>query len=258
MALNAEYMDASGRSGEARLLWDDRGRPRASLTQPAHAPRARLGLPERLLRALEADGLVEVVHDGGDRRSRVARLTSVGRSAAACSIAARTSWHCSLLAPLSAPQQERLVVAMGEVRASADGRRGADRPGRSEHEDARSCLRYTEELNLRSQRRFDPEVGATAPPEEFDHRRPVLRRLPARRADGCGAAKHRPGARAQIKCMSIAPTARGLGSDDGSWTRSSPPRGRPVRRSPDRDGTATSPKRSRFTPPPVGPSRPVQ
>jgi len=82
-----------------------------------------------------------------------------------------------------------------------------------EHADARRCLeRYTEELNRRSERTFDPTVGATARPEEvrppagqffvaYLHGEPI----------GCGAVKHHPGAPAEIKRMWIAPGARGLG-----------------------------------------------
>lgn len=82
-----------------------------------------------------------------------------------------------------------------------------------EHDDARACLeRYTEELNRRSARTFDPAVGATARPDEV---RPPAGEFFVAYLDGepigCGAVKHRPGAPAEIKRMWVAPEARGLG-----------------------------------------------
>ena len=82
-----------------------------------------------------------------------------------------------------------------------------------EHPDARYCLgEYVAELNRRSNRGFDPSVGATALPHEV--RPPAgeffvayLRGEPL----GCGAVKHHGGAPAEIKRMWIAPRARGLG-----------------------------------------------
>jgi pimeloyl-ACP methyl ester carboxylesterase/GNAT superfamily N-acetyltransferase len=82
-----------------------------------------------------------------------------------------------------------------------------------EHEDARSCLaRYTEELNRRSERTFDPASGATATPDEL--RAPAGEFFVAYRAGepiGCGAVKHHQDSPAEIKRMWIAPSARGLG-----------------------------------------------
>jgi GNAT superfamily N-acetyltransferase len=82
-----------------------------------------------------------------------------------------------------------------------------------EHADARWCIdRYTEELNRRSSRPFDPSVGATALPD--DVRPPAgafyvayLRDRPV----GCGAVKHHADAPAEIKRMWLAPETRGLG-----------------------------------------------
>jgi pimeloyl-ACP methyl ester carboxylesterase/GNAT superfamily N-acetyltransferase len=82
-----------------------------------------------------------------------------------------------------------------------------------EHEDARCCLaRYTEELNRRSERTFDPASGATATPDEL--RAPAGEFFVAYRAGepiGCGAVKHHRDSPAEIKRMWVAPSARGLG-----------------------------------------------
>lgn len=82
-----------------------------------------------------------------------------------------------------------------------------------EHADARLCLElYAEELNLRSERTFDPAVGATARPDEV---RPPAGRFFIAYLNGepigCGAVKHHADAPAEIKRMWIAPRARGLG-----------------------------------------------
>jgi GNAT superfamily N-acetyltransferase len=82
-----------------------------------------------------------------------------------------------------------------------------------EHPDAQYCLaEYVAELNRRSERGFDPTVGATAQPHEV--RPPNGRFFVAYlhgEAIGCGAVKHHPGAASDIKRMWIAPSARGLG-----------------------------------------------
>ena len=82
-----------------------------------------------------------------------------------------------------------------------------------EHPDARYCLaEYAAELNRRSDRGFDPSVGATAHPHEV---RPPAGQFFVVYRDGepigCGAVKHHPEAPAEIKRMWISPTARGLG-----------------------------------------------
>jgi GNAT superfamily N-acetyltransferase len=82
-----------------------------------------------------------------------------------------------------------------------------------EHPDAQYCLQeYVAELNRRSQRGFDPSVGATALPHEV--RPPAGEFFVAYlhgEAVGCGAVKHHADAPAEIKRMWIAPRARGLG-----------------------------------------------
>ncbi|MDQ6817065.1 MAG: GNAT family N-acetyltransferase, partial [Actinomycetota bacterium] len=82
-----------------------------------------------------------------------------------------------------------------------------------EHPDARYCLaEYVAELNRRSERGFDPSVGATVLPHEV--RPPAGQFFVAYlrgEAIGCGAVKHHADAPTEIKRMWIAPRARGLG-----------------------------------------------
>jgi len=90
-----EYMGRDRPLGEARVLWEI-GPDSSAIARL----RARLELDSgyfsRLLRALEADGLSEVVQDSQDRRSRIARLTARGGRSARRSMPALMSSrvHC--------------------------------------------------------------------------------------------------------------------------------------------------------------------
>jgi DNA-binding MarR family transcriptional regulator/GNAT superfamily N-acetyltransferase len=211
-ALNDHFLGLERPLGEARLLWEI-GLDGCEV----RLLRSRLGLDSgylsRLLRSLEAAGLVEVEASGGDRRIRVARLTSAGRAQRAALDERADDTARSLLAPLSARQRERLIAAMRDVERLLTAASVEIRAVDPEHPDARYCLaEYVAELNRRSERGFDPAVGATALPHEV--RPPAGRFFVAYlhgEAIGCGAVKHHPGAPSELKRMWIAPSARGLG-----------------------------------------------
>jgi DNA-binding MarR family transcriptional regulator/GNAT superfamily N-acetyltransferase len=211
-ALSDEFLGLERPLGEARLLWEI-----GSDGCEVRLLRSRLGLDSgyvsRLLRSLEAAALVELVTSGSDRRVRVARLTAAGRVERAA-LDARADAHArSLLVPLSARQRERLLAAMGEVERLLTAAGVSITAVDPEHPDARYCIaEYVAELNRRSERGFDPSVGATALPHEV--RPPAGQFFVAYlrgEAIGCGAVKHHAGAPAEIKRMWIAPAARGLG-----------------------------------------------
>lgn len=211
-ALEDRFLGRPRPLGEARLLWEI-GLDGCEV----RLLRTRLGLDSgylsRLLRSLEAAGLVEVSASPRDARIRVAQLTRAGRRERD-SLNKRSNQHAeSLLAPLSAGQRERLVGAMREVERLLVAASVQIRPVDPEHPDAQYCLaEYVAELNRRASRPFDPSVGATALPHEvrppagrffvvFLHDEPI----------GCGGVKHHADAPAEIKRMWIAPQARGLG-----------------------------------------------
>ena len=213
-ALNDRFLDRPRALGESRLLWEIGVDPSGCEVRML---RSRLGLDSgylsRMLRSLEAAGLIEVAAGVSDARVRVARLTRAGRRERGELDQRSTAYAEALLAKLSAEQQRRLVNAMREVERLLTATAveiGAVDP---EHDDARYCLsEYVAELNHRSTREFDPSRGATALPHEvrppagqffvvYLHREPV----------GCGAVKHHVDAPAEIKRMWIAPRARGLG-----------------------------------------------
>src|SRR5438067_4703108 len=211
-ALNDHFLGRARPLGEARLLWEI-GLDGCEV----RLLRSRLGLDSgylsRLLRSLEADGLVEVTASGSDRRTRVARLTAAGRAERAALDERSDDLARSLLAPLSSQQRQRLLAAMREVERLLTAASVEITPVDPEHPDARHCLaEYVAELNRRSERGFDPSVGATALPHEV--RPPAGEFFVAYlhgEAVGCGAVKLHADAPAEIKRMWIAPRARGLG-----------------------------------------------
>ncbi len=210
--LNDRFLGRERPLGEARLLWEiglegcevRRLRGRLSLDS---------GYLSRLLRSLEAAGLVVVAAGDADRRVRVARLTAAGRRERDALDKRSDASAESLLEPLTLKQRERLASAMHAVErllTSASVQITAVDP---EDRDAQYCLKeYVAELNRRSERGFDPAVGATALPDEV--RPPAGAFFVAYlhgEAVGCGAVKHHADAPAEIKRMWIAPSARGLG-----------------------------------------------
>src|SRR3954447_12450293 len=110
-ALTGSYLSRGRPLAESRLLWEigDEGRDLRSL-------RSRLGLDSgyvsRLLRSLEAAGLVEVEVDGADRRARVARLTAAGLAERELLDRRSDELAGSLLEPLSPRRRRELVDAM--------------------------------------------------------------------------------------------------------------------------------------------------
>ena len=212
-ALSDHFLGSAMPLGEARVLWEI-GVDGCEL----RLLRARLGLDSgylsRIVRSLEAAGLVKVSPSAVDGRIRVARLTAAGRRERATLDRRSDSLAQSLLEPLNARQQERLLAAMRDVERLLIAASVEIVPVDPEHPDAQYCLaEYAAELNGRStDRRFDPGVGATAHPHEV--RPPAGRFLVAYlhgQPIGCGAVKHHLDAPAEIKRMWLAPEARGLG-----------------------------------------------
>lgn len=211
-ALNDRFLGRPRPLGEARLLWEI-GLDGCEVRLLRSRLAIDSGYLSRLLRSLEAAGLVEVSPSPSDARIRVARLTRAGRRERAALDRRSDRLAESLLAALSAEQQRRLVAAMREVERLLVAASVQIKPVDPEHPHARYCLaEYVAELNRRSTRRFDPSVGATALPHEV--RPPAGQFFVAYLHDepvGCGAVKHHPDAPAEIKRMWIAPAARGLG-----------------------------------------------
>ena len=211
-ALDDHFLALDRPLGEARVMWEI-----GPGGCEVRALRARLGLDSghlsRLLRTLEADGMVCVDAGERDRRVRDARLTPAGLAELAELDRRSDALAESLLTPLTPEQRERLVGAMRDVERLLTAAMVEIRPVDPEHPDARQCLRsYFAELERRSGAPFDPLIGSTAEPHEL--RPPAGEMVVAYlRAEpvACGALKHFPGAVTDIKRMWVGDAARGLG-----------------------------------------------
>jgi DNA-binding MarR family transcriptional regulator/GNAT superfamily N-acetyltransferase len=211
-ALSDHYLSRSRALGASRVLWEIGGDG-----CEVRALRARLSMDSgqlsRLLRSLEAEGLIEVVPSREDGRIRIARLTRAGLTERRLLDDRSDELAGSILAPLDSAQRDQLVGAMRTVERLITSSLVQIRIVDPEHPDARRCLRaYVAELNRRSDLPFDPSNGSTAEPHEV--RPPAGAFVVAYLNDeaiGCGAVKHFPGGRSDIKRMWVAESARGLG-----------------------------------------------
>jgi DNA-binding MarR family transcriptional regulator/GNAT superfamily N-acetyltransferase len=170
------------------------------------------GYASRLLRALEADGLIRTGRAPSDARVRHLVLTPAGRKELATLNRLSDAAAASMLRPLNEKQRAALTSAMGTVeRLLLAGaiRLAVESPaGRG----ARFCLtRYFEELADRFEAGFDPERSISASDKELTPPRGffVVARLNGEPV-GCGALKCRAD-HGEIKRMWVAPPSRGLG-----------------------------------------------
>jgi DNA-binding MarR family transcriptional regulator/GNAT superfamily N-acetyltransferase len=211
-ALDDHFAGRDRPLGEARVLWEI-----GAEGSEVRALRARFGLDSghlsRLLRSLEAAGLITVTPGDHDQRVRVARATPAGREELQELDRRSDALAASLLEPLTASQRERLTAAMRDVERLLTAAMVEITDTDPEHPDARFCLRsYFAELERRAGEPFDPLVGSTAEPDEL---RPpngelvvaYLRAEPV----GCGALKRTGPGTIDIKRMWLAESARGLG-----------------------------------------------
>lgn len=179
--------------------------------------RARLaldsGYASRLLRALEAQGLVRVQASIADARARRVVLTAKGRREVDALDRDSQALADALLAPLSERQRTRMLAAMDEVeallRASAVEIRVAD-PASAE---AQACIRaYLDELDVRFETGFDAARSVSANPHELVPPQGVfLLGWLDGAAIGCGGLKVTGEGTGEIKRMWVASGARGLG-----------------------------------------------
>lgn len=212
--LQDQYLARDRPLGQARLLWEI---GRADGGADVRDLRTRLDLDSgylsRLLRALEADGLVTVGQDDGDGRVRTARVTPAGAAEYAELESRSEDAAHALLDPLSAGQRGQLVAAMAEVErllvASLVRVDEADAMSAAARFAARA---YYAELGERLQDGFDPGVGgavrdaAITPPAGL-----LLVATLREETVGCGALAFQDGGYAEVKRVWAAPSVRGLG-----------------------------------------------
>lgn len=211
-ALDDAFLARARPLGQARVLWEigDGGRDVRELRERLDLDSGYLS---RLLRGLEADGLVRVEPSGADGRVRTARLTEAGRAERATLDRLSDDAAAAILAPLSDGQRTRLVTAMAEVERLLTASAVEVAPSPPGHPLARFCLRaYFAELAERFDEGFDPELSISAADAEMTPPAGVL--LVARlhgEPVGCGALKFHADAPAELKRMWVARSARGLG-----------------------------------------------
>ena len=209
--LHDHYLSRSRPLGEARLLWE------IGEGCDARDLRDRLGHDSgylsRLLRSLEAAGLISVRPSLQDARVRTVRLTSAGRRERALLDRRSDELAGSLLAPLSATQRERLVTAMAEVeRLLTPALVRIDVVDPDEPAAAYCLGEYYAELGRRFDDGWDDAISIAATPDQL---RPpaglfVVAKLHGEPV-GCGALKLHGRRPAELKRMWVAPSARGLG-----------------------------------------------
>ena len=208
----AHFLGRGGPLAEPRLLFEI-GRDGADVRDL----RARLSLDSgylsRLLRALEAQGLVKSQPAPDDARARRAVLTAKGRREFDALDRLSVDFASSLLKPLGDAQRERLTRAMAEVERLMRAASVVVEPADPASADARACIdAYLRELDERFDSGFDATRGPTADPQELVPPSGVL--LLARLDEdalGCGALKVLGDGVGEIKRMWVAPGARGLG-----------------------------------------------
>jgi DNA-binding MarR family transcriptional regulator/GNAT superfamily N-acetyltransferase len=211
-ALNDRFLARDRSLGEARLLWEigPDGRDVRSLRSQLELDS---GYVSRLLRSLEAAGLVTVGTKKSDQRVRTARLTRKGLAERAVLERSAEEHATSLLAPLGAKQRARLVAAMAEVERLLTATMIEIAPVDPAHPLAQHCLSsYFAELSRRFDTGFDP--ARSIPASEAEMRPPAGLFLVARLRDdpiGSGALKFHDKEPAELKRMWVAESARGLG-----------------------------------------------
>ena len=211
-ALEDRFLARGRPLGHSRVLWEI-----GAEGTDIRALRSRLGLDSgyvsRVLRALEAEGLVSVSATAADGRVRVARLTGAGERERADLDRRSDEAAADMLAGLGAAQRQRLVTAMGEADRLLQASAVDIAPEAPGHPDARRCIAaYFAELARRFDGGFDPARSLPAGDEDLVPPAGVL--LLARlhgEPVGCAALKLHGEAPAEVKRMWVADSVRGLG-----------------------------------------------
>jgi DNA-binding MarR family transcriptional regulator/ribosomal protein S18 acetylase RimI-like enzyme len=211
-ALSDEYLGRARALGASRVLWEV-GAEGADV----RTIRSRLDLDSgylsRILRNLEAEGLITVEPGPTDQRVRIVRLTDAGRDEHAELDRGSDELAASLLAPLDDERRQRLLDAMATVErlltAGLVDIRIEDPTSRA----ATFCVQsYFAVLESRFEEGFDPASTTSADAAELTEPKGLL--LVARlRGEpvGCGALKLHVAHPAEFKRIWVSEATRGLG-----------------------------------------------
>jgi DNA-binding MarR family transcriptional regulator/GNAT superfamily N-acetyltransferase len=209
--LNENFLASARSLGQNRLLWEI-GTDGCDI----RSLRARLdldsGYVSRLLRALEASGLIAIEQSATDGRVRTARLTDAGRRELAMLDRRSDDAAAAILQPLNARQRDRLVTAMAEVERLMIASTVEVHECDPRQADARFCLQtYYSELAIRFREGYDPAVSPVADDEMTPPAGLLLVAYLHGEAVGCGALIFYPDDVGLVKRMWVAPPVRGLG-----------------------------------------------
>jgi DNA-binding MarR family transcriptional regulator len=214
--LAESYLDTGRPLGPSRVLFEIGAAGPGGVAVAALRTRLDLdsGYLSRLLRRLEAEGLVTTTPDPTDRRQRVARLTADGRRVWRTLDDRSEQVARDLVEPLSSRQRAALADALAT----------ADRLLRAatvafDVVDPRSAVAraatdaYFSELDRRFPSGFDPGAGGAG--QDATALRPPSGAFLVARSDGavvgCGGLQRVDDRTAEIKRMWIHPDWRGLG-----------------------------------------------
>jgi len=211
-ALENSYLQRGRPLSEARVLHEV-GREGIDVRSLRERLKLDSGYVSRLLRSLEAQGLVRTAAHARDGRVRRVVLTRKGLAERATYEALSDDLALSFLQPLDPGQRERLVGAMAEVERLLRAGAVEVRLEPPDSAAARWCLeQYFAELSARFDLGFDPARSNPARPEEMTPPAGffVVAWLDGAPA-GCGALKVGDAGLGEVKRMWTAPNARGLG-----------------------------------------------
>jgi DNA-binding MarR family transcriptional regulator/GNAT superfamily N-acetyltransferase len=210
-ALDSHFLGRGRSLGASRLLFEigDEGIHIRDL-------RLRLGFDSgytsRLLRALEAEGLVHIGQSAKDTRMRFVTLTVAGLDELATLNRISDESALSMLEPLNERQRSQLIEAMAVVDSLLIAGSVTFQVEDPSAEIAVSCLRsYYGELAERFDTGFDPALSISANPEELTPPNGyfVVAKLYGAGV-GCGALKCHSDF-GEVKRMWVAAGRRGLG-----------------------------------------------
>ena len=191
-ALEDNFLARNRPLGQARVLWEI-GPEGCDVVRLRSLLELDSGYLSRLLRSLEADGLVVVKPHAGDRRVRVARLTPQGIRERELLDEAADGLARSLLEPLSEAGRARLVESMAEVERLLTASLVEISPADPSHRDVQLCIgRYFAEIDERFENGFDMSLSVSTTLDDF--RPPAGVFLVARlrgEAVGCGGLRFR-------------------------------------------------------------------
>jgi GNAT superfamily N-acetyltransferase len=211
-ALDTSFLGRGRPLGAARVLWSitSGGTDVAGIRETLNLDS---GLTSRLLRSLEAEGLVTTEAASGDRRRRIARLTAAGRAEKAEYDRLNDMLAAGIL-DRAGRNAEKVLDAMDLVAATLNRHRVAIEPADPETPAARACLAAYFRL-LRD--RIPGITAAHVPDPDPDaalYRPPQGAFLLATADDqalGCVSLKPVDRTTGEIKRLWVAPAARGLG-----------------------------------------------